>query len=230
MSFRRPLTSPPYPARRFGAEAGLTIQDLRLRLALRRLQAGVWRHLRARLFALPPLIRAYVRVEWSRTSGRRDPLLFSQLIERAASKLGASPQDFPHLDQDSRIRLAHDLDRMALLGDSSANTQLVYTPAVASWLAGSAVAAGAINLRQHALMIALADGVDVLLDKLARGREAEFEAAGLRLAVELHHFRPDRLQPSTTPWNADLCRRCVFVRIAGADVPLADILPIGSDE
>lgn len=194
------------------------------------MQAGVWRHLRARLFALPPLIRAYVRVEWSRTARPRDPLAYSDLIQRAASKLGAAPDDFPNLDQYRRSSLTRSLDRKALRGDLSANPELVASPAVAAWLGASAAASGAISLRQHALSSALAENASAMIEVWAHGRAAELDVAGLRLAAELHHLRPDRHEPSSTPWNADLCRRVIFVKPAGAELQLADMFPNEQDE
>ncbi len=230
------LDAAPPCAANDGALYQLTARERHLRAALRSLRSGLWRDVRRRLYALPFHIRAYVKLQWSRSPGRRDPLELDQLLRHAAAQLGAAASDYDHLDGPTRAQLTAELNLLALRGLASANASFFHSPAVAQWLNPDDVGAAtplprsgpqAVFLRAHSLTRSLSHYAAKPPASTASTEHAAglVTASGADFQFSIHYLRPIGNSPSPTPWNADLCRRIVFIREPGDHTPLEDFLP-----
>lgn len=194
-------------------------RDARLQLARR------WRATRARYFALPVHIRRALKIEWQRSGGRKDPADLSAAIWRHAAVHGAAPEDFPHLSASIRRHLTADLNDRARRDDPWTRCTRAFSPGALKWLCPAWVAQedSAPQLAQdhcpdlyRELWRAIAeyDSFGPASDPFGERRSGTVTVQGQAFRFELLYRRPGCGQVGPTPWNADLTRRVLWVRLA----------------
>lgn len=190
---------------------------------LRWAQCQALRHERTRLFALPPHIRAYVRLAWARAPRPRRPDDLGKLILHACAALGANGSDFPALTVAARARLTAHLNDKARAGDLEGNCTWQYSAGVRRWLRSGAT----LDLSEYHLpadrLAELWRGVAecVCVPDLDDRRSGLFAISGERFQFKIHYVRRGSNAESDVPWNADLTVRILLVALQSEDAPEA---------
>ena len=194
--------------------------------------AGRWRLVRARYFALPAHIRRAIDLSWRRYGGPKDAVNLSSMLWRVAAEHGASPSDFPHLSAEDRRRMTAELNDRARLDDRTTRCSRSFSPQTLAWLSpgwepSELYPAPQLHLTtsQTRFMelwnaIATYDAFGHNSDPARDRSTGVFEIGGAAFRFQIHYLRPKSSEPSPTPWNADLARRVIFVKVEGE---LADL-------
>ena len=196
--------------------------------------AARWRTVRARYFALPPHIRRAIDLSWSRYGGPKDAVNLSSHLWRVAGEHGAAPSDFPHLSSDQRREMTAALNDRARRDDPMTRTTRAFSPQVLVWLSPGwepteLYPAPQLHLttssrRYMELWEAIAayDAFGHNSDP-ARDRSGGLVTIGdTTFRFQILYLRPKSSEPCPTPWNADLGRRVIFVKVDGE---LASFVP-----
>lgn len=182
---------------------------------MRQAKAAAWRDVRARYYALPPHVRAVLRIEWERFGGPKTSVYLGSLIRRVAGELGACPEDFPELDAAARLALTASINDRARQDDPSARCTRAYSPEVGAWLC-PASGSGAVGKDLGRFMslwraIAAFEAFGPGVDPTGERRAGVVEVDGKRFRFDILPLRPGKELVSPTPWNADLSRRVIWV-------------------
>lgn len=189
--------------------------------------AAKWRAVRARYYALPPHIRRAVDLSWSRYGGPKDAVNLSGHLWRVAGEHGAAPSDFPHLSPDERLAMTAQLNDRARRDDPMTRCTRAFSGQVLKWLSPGWEACEEYpeprlhlttsSARYMELWHAIADYRSFGHNSdPARDRSAgQVSLWGATFRFQIHYLRPKSSEACPTPWNADLTRRVIFVKVEG---------------
>lgn len=192
----------------------------------RAFKADSWRRARARYYALPAHVRAAVREYWRRYGGPKDAVNLSSVLWHVSAQVAVSGEDFPQLSAQDRREMTADLNDRARRNDPWTRCTRAFSAGALRWLSPGWVASEQYpepvmhlttsHTRYMQLWHALAEFSDFghNADPSGERRAGLVEVDGQLFAFEILYRRPKSPEPCPTPWNADLSRRVLFVRLA----------------